>query len=85
MKVVLEKHGIAEQNIGSSRAIIKAAYQCGMLNNQEGWLELLDVRNILANIYSDEQSLDVIRRLKTDYVVLFDTLKNDIEREWIDI
>lgn len=83
MKTVLEEHGRYDQKISSPRSIIKIAYQCGMVNDCEGWLNLLEARNILAHTYSDEQSIDVIRQLKTDYITLFDTLKNEIEDRWV--
>ena len=83
MKAVLEEHGRYEQKISSPRSIIKIAYQCGMVNDCEGWLNLLEVRNILAHTYSDEQSIEVIRQLKADYITLFDTLKNEIEDRWM--
>ncbi|MBD5439980.1 MAG: nucleotidyltransferase [Treponema sp.] len=84
MKELLEEHGRFEERIGSPKAIIKIAYQCGMINDCEGWLELLESRNILAHIYSDEQALYVIRKLKTDYIALFETLKNEIDSRWLD-
>lgn len=85
MKELLEEHGRFEERIGSPKAIIKIAYQCGMINDCEGWLELLESRNILAHIYSDEQALYVIRKLKTDYIALFETLKNEIDSRWRDL
>lgn len=84
MKELLEEHGRFEERIGSPKAIIKIAYQCGMINDCEGWLELLESRNIFAYIYSDEQALHVIRKLKTDYIALFETLKNEIDSRWRD-
>lgn len=84
MKELLEEHGRFEERIGLPKAIIKIAYQCGMINDCEGWLELLESRNILAHIYSDEQALYVIRKLKTDYIALFETLKNEIDSRWLD-
>ena len=84
MKAVLEEHGRYDHTISSPRSILKIAYQCGMVNDCEGWLNLLEARNILlAHTYSDEQSLDIIRQLKTDYIILFDTLKEDLYRRWI--
>ncbi len=83
MKEVLEEHGRFEEKIGSPKAIIKVAYQCGMVNNCDGWLELLDLRNILAHTYSDEQSLYVIRKLKSDHISLFETLKKDMDDRWL--
>ena len=85
MKELLEEHGRFEERIGSPKAIIKIAYQCGMINDCEGWLGLLELRNILAHIYSDEQALYVIRKLKTDYIALFETLKNEIDSRWRDL
>lgn len=84
MKELLEEHGRFEERIGSPKSIIKIAYQCGMINDCEGWLELLESRNILAHIYSDERALYVIRKLKTDYIALFETLKNEIDSRWLD-
>ena len=83
MKWVLEEHGRYEQKIGSPKAIIKMAYQCGMVADEEGWLELLQSRNILAHTYSDVQSLDVIRKLKSEQIHLFEALKREIDENWL--
>jgi nucleotidyltransferase substrate binding protein (TIGR01987 family) len=83
MKALLEEHGRTEDRIGSPKAIIKIAYQCGMVSNCEGWLNLLEARNILAHTYSDEQALNVIENLKLEYVELFRELKSELEKRWL--
>ena len=84
MKAILEEHGRYDEKVGSPRAIIKLAYQCGMITDCEGWLELLEARNILAHTYSDEQALAVIRRLKPEFIPLFDALKTEIDtKDWL--
>lgn len=83
MKEVLEEHGRFEEKIGSPRAIIKVAYQCGMLHNCEGWLELLESRNLLARTYNEEQALYVIKKVKSDYLALFGELKTELEEKWL--
>lgn len=83
MKAVLEEHGRFEEKIGSPRAIIKIAFQCDMIKDEEKWLELLESRNILAHTYSDEDALQVIRKLKTDYFGLFSALKSEIDDNWL--
>ena len=83
MKEVLEEHGRFENKIGSPRAIIKIAYQCGMIDDCEGWLALLEARNILSHIYSDEQSLNVIRKVKSDYISLFEDLNAELKKRWL--
>lgn len=83
MKAVLEEHGRFEEKIGSPRAIIKIAFQCDMIKDEEKWLELLESRNILAHTYSDEDALQVIRKLKTDYFGLLSALKSEIDDNWL--
>ena len=83
MKELLEEHGRFQDKIGSPRVIIKTAYQCGMISNCEGWLELLETRNILAHTYSDEQALKAIRDVKATYLSLFQNLKREIDEGWL--
>lgn len=84
MEAILEEHGRYDEKVGSPRAIIKLAYQCGMITDCEGWLELLEARNILAHTYSNEQALNIIRKLKTDYIPLFEALKTEIDtKDWL--
>lgn len=84
MKELLEEHGRFENKIGSPRAIIKIAYQCDMISDEELWLDLLEARNVLAHTYSDDQALSVIRELKSDYVRAFEELKSEVEERWIE-
>lgn len=83
MKEVLEEHGRFEAKTGSPREIIKIAYQCGMVNDSDGWLELLESRNILAHTYTDEGALCVIRKVKSVYLPLFEELKAELEKRWL--
>ncbi len=85
MKEVLENHGRFAVRTGSPREIIKIAYQCDMIKNQKAWLEILESRNILAHTYSDEQSLNVIKSIKSDYISVFEELKNELDKRWLDI
>ena len=84
MKALLEESGRTEQRTGSPRAIIKTAYECGLINDREGWLELLETRNILAHSYSDEDSLAAIRSVKSTFLPLFRDLKDEIVKNWSD-
>lgn len=83
MKAVLEEHGRFEEKIGSPRAIIKTAYQCGMIDDSDGWLELLGSRNLLAHTYSSDQALSVIEKIKSDYLALFEALKAELDAKWL--
>lgn len=83
MKAVLEEHGRFEEKIGSPRSILKTAYQCGMIDDDALWLELLESRNLLAHTYSSEQALSVIGRIKSDYLALFEALKTELSTRWL--
>ena len=83
MKELLENHGRYQGKIGSPRLIIKIAYECGMISDCDGWLQLLETRNILAHTYSEEQALKAIRDVKASYLVLFLDLKQEVERHWL--
>lgn len=85
MKAVLEEHGRFEEKIGSPKAIIKIAYQCGMLKDGEAWLKLLAARNVIAHIYSDDEALAVINSLRSGYVALFEDLKLELDAHWMEI
>lgn len=81
MKELIERDGRSETRIGSPRAIVKLAYQNKMINNQEVWLDILEARNLLAHIYSEETALGTIRRLKTEYISAFVELKSEIDKQ----
>lgn len=83
MKAVLEENGRFEQATGSPRGIIKIAFQCNMINDEELWLSLLKARNIVSHTYSDEQSLLVIKDLKEKYINAFDNLKKILDEKWL--
>lgn len=83
MKEALEEHGRLDAKTGSPRTIIKIAYQCGMVNDCEGWLELLEARNILAHTYSEDNALCVIRKVKSVYAALFEELKAEMDKRWL--
>ena len=84
IKETLEKHGLFENKTGSPRAIIKLAYQAGMINDQERWLAIMDARNLLAHTYSDDSALKVIRLVKSEYASAFIELKTEIDERWLD-
>lgn len=83
VKEILELHGRFDVKIGSPRSVIKTAYQCGMINDSDVWLELLESRNILSHTYSDEESLEIIRKINADYIPALENLKKEIADKWL--
>ena len=49
MKEILENEGFDMATSGSPRQIIKTAYQAGMINDEDTWLEALVSRNNVSH------------------------------------
>ncbi|MDO4988417.1 MAG: HI0074 family nucleotidyltransferase substrate-binding subunit [Synergistes sp.] len=82
MQAILENDGRFQNKTGSPKSIIKTAYQCGMIDDCDGWLAILAARNIIAHTYSNEEAISVIEKIKSDYLNLFLTLKSEIDGNW---
>lgn len=83
MKEILEYHGYFTQEIGSPRIIIKSAYQCGLINEEACWLDILETRNTLAHTYDEEKALAAIEKISTEYIPAFEKLEQSIYENWL--
>lgn len=78
MKELLERDGFAEGQTGSPRQIIKTAYQAGMIEDEEVWLDALVARNNVAHAYNKAIALDIIQKTKNRFYGMFEKLKEKI-------
>lgn len=83
MKEILENHGYSESKTRSPKMIIKLAYSAGMLQDESGWMELLDRRNEIAHSYNEEVAVTIIEKTKEKYLALFEALENELREKWI--
>lgn len=85
MKEILEYHGYFTQRLGSPKMIIKSAYQCGMVNNEKSWIDILETRNTLAHTYDEEKAIAAIEKILSEYIPAFEELQQNIEENWLNI
>lgn len=83
MKELLEYHGYNTQKAGSPKLIIKSAYQCGMITDESGWLEILNTRNILSHTYDEKKAAETIKEILDKYISVFEDLKQSIDENWL--
>ena len=83
MKEILEMHGYEEGATGSPKIILKTAYQAGMVDNEEMWLQALQERNNVAHSYKENIALDIAKRAKEDFFDMFCALREEVERNWL--
>lgn len=83
MKEILEKHGFEQIGTGSPKLILKTAFQAGMINDEEIWINALFARNNVAHSYNEEIALEIIKETKEHYIEIFKTLKETVEKNWL--
>ena len=82
MRQLLENHSLYPE-ISTPRTIIKLAYQYGMIEDEQTWLEIQKTRNLLAHTYSEEDSLHTVEKIKASYLETFLKLKAEVEENWL--
>ena len=85
MKELLESNGVSEGKTGSPKMILKAAYEAGMIQDEEVWLDALVSRNNVAHSYNKDVALDIINNTKERYYQMFLELKAIMQNEWISV
>ena len=82
VKKVLSENGIEEAATGSPRSIIKLAYSVNLIKDQEVWLEALVSRNNVAHAYNQAIAMDIVKKTKERYLVMFRELRSEIKENW---
>lgn len=57
--------------IDSPKSVMRKAYSCGLINNETGWIELLNARNPTSHIYDEETANRVLQMIQTDFLPIF--------------
>lgn len=84
MKEILSFNGFEEGKTGSPRLVIKTAFAATMIKDEDAWLSVLNARNNVAHAYKKEIALDIVRKTKEEYYLLFGDLIQEIEEnDWI--
>lgn len=79
MKAVLEYKGLSD--VRTPRDTFKEAFQAGMINDGEGWIQMLTDRNITSHTYNEEDALEIYIKIKQQYHKLLQKLFKTILEE----
>ena len=63
------------------RDVLKKAYQTGILDNGQRWLEALEDRNRTTHIDDEEMTRIIVERIRNDYYPLLRQLYDDLKKE----
>lgn len=71
MKLYLEIEGIQEAK--SPRSTFKEAFQYGLIEEGDIWIEMLKDRNLTSHVYDEEMSEEIYKKIRDVY---FEALNN---------
>jgi nucleotidyltransferase substrate binding protein (TIGR01987 family) len=74
MKGVLALQGI---DAATPRQVIKEAFKAGIITDGEGWILMLEDRNITSHIYDESQALMIYRKIKDRHYPNLEKLGKD--------
>ena len=69
MKALFELEAPAAE-LGTPRAVIKAAFAAGWIDDETAWLDLLDMRNATSHTYREALARDVYHRIALHFAML---------------
>ncbi len=68
------------QNIKGSKDATRAAFKIGLLEDGERWMAMIHSRNLSSRTYDEQTAESLVAAILNDYVPLFATLQNEMER-----
>ena len=83
MKEILEQQGFAEERTGSPKIVLKTAFSAGMIRDENLWMAALNARNNVAHSCNKEIALDIINQTKDKFYKMFETLKIELNENWV--
>ncbi|MDD3747076.1 MAG: HI0074 family nucleotidyltransferase substrate-binding subunit [Anaerostipes sp.] len=83
MKEILEDQGFAEAVTGSPRQVLKTAYQAGMIEDEQIWLDALIARNNVAHSYNNKIAMDIVNQTKRRFYKMFCDVQSEIQAHWL--
>ena len=64
--------------IDSPKSVMRQAYACGLVEDEAGWLSLLQARNLTSHVYSETQAQEIYEEIEKTYLALFDALREKL-------
>ncbi|MHC1724276.1 MAG: HI0074 family nucleotidyltransferase substrate-binding subunit [Aminipila sp.] len=60
--------------INSPKSVMRTSYEDGVIKEEAAWISLLNDRNSTSHIYDEQTAIDIFKRIKDQYVNLFDEI-----------
>lgn len=77
--IVTGYHGVTDYILGSPRENLKAAFKCGLIEDDEIWFEIMKLRNRLSHDYNSELAYEACDRIIGEYLDFFLEFERKLE------
>lgn len=58
-------------DINTPKSVMKEAFSAGIIEDEQGWIQVLNDRNSTAHIYDESEAAEIFGRIRTKHIVLF--------------
>ena len=66
-------------DINTPKAVMREAYSAGIIEDEQGWIQILNDRNATSHIYDEKEAAEIFDRIKTEHINLFNALAIKLE------
>ena len=64
--------------IDSPKSVMRQAYASGLIDDEQGWISLLQASNLTSHMYSDTQAQEIYAAIVGTYIALFERLNEKL-------
>lgn len=68
--------GIAE--INTPKSVMKAAFSANLVDDEDGWIQILNDRNATSHIYDEDEADKIFERIRSKHTALFTKLSDTL-------
>ncbi len=67
--------------ISGPKPVSQQAFQDGFIEDGEGWIRMLESRNLASHTYNEEIAARIVKEIRQEYFALMQALMNRLENE----
>lgn len=79
LRVILKSKGVVKEY---PKDVIRSAYQGNLINDEEGWLEMLDDRNATSHTYDEDLANDIYEHIKERHAPLLNKTFTELAKQF---
>lgn len=77
--IILQVYMVSDFAAGSPREVLRKAFEFKLIDEEDGWIEMLKLRNTLTHDYDETVITQACKKIVTDYIDSFHKFKQVID------